>query len=63
LVGTIIGLAIPFSVGLFTPFVIPLSYWAAVISLATSVAVGVVFGTLPANRAAVLDPVSTLKYE
>jgi putative ABC transport system permease protein len=63
LVGTIIGLAVPFSVGLFTPFAIPLSYWAAVISLATSVAVGVIFGTLPANRAAVLDPVSTLKYE
>ena len=63
LVGTLIGLAIPFSVGLFTPFAIPLSYWAAVISLATSIAVGVIFGTLPANRAAVLDPVATLKYE
>jgi len=25
--------------------------------------VGIVFGTLPANRAAKLDPVSTLKYE
>jgi putative ABC transport system permease protein len=63
LVGTLIGLAVPFSVGLFTPFAIPLSYWAAVISLATSIAVGVIFGTLPANRAAVLDPVATLKYE
>jgi len=63
LVGTIIGLAVPFSVGLFTPFAIPLSYTPAVISLATSVAVGVIFGTLPANRAAVLDPVATLKYE
>jgi len=63
LVGTIIGLAIPFSVGLFTPFAIPPSYLAAVISLVTSVAVGVIFGTLPANRAAVLDPVATLKYE
>ena len=63
LIGTIIGLAVPFSVGLFTPFAIPISYWPAVISLATSVAVGVIFGTLPANRAAVLDPVATLKYE
>jgi putative ABC transport system permease protein len=63
LIGTIIGLAVPISVGLFTPFAIPISYLAAVISLATSVAVGVIFGTLPANRAAVLDPVATLKYE
>jgi putative ABC transport system permease protein len=63
LVGTIIGLAIPISVGLFTPFAIPTSWAAAVISLTTSVAVGVIFGTLPANRAAILDPVATLKYE
>jgi putative ABC transport system permease protein len=63
LIGTIIGIAIPISVGLFTPFAIPVSYWAAVASLATSVAVGIIFGTLPANRAAVLDPVATLKYE
>jgi putative ABC transport system permease protein len=63
LVGTIIGLAIPISVGLFTPFAIPISIWPAIISLITSVAVGVIFGTLPANRAAILDPVATLKYE
>ncbi len=63
IVGTVIGIAIPISVGLFTPFAIPVSYWAAVISLTTSVLVGVIFGTLPANRAAVLDPVATLKYE
>ena len=63
LVGTILGIALPISVGLFTPFAVPVSYWAAVISLATSVLVGVVFGTLPANRAAMLDPVITLKYE
>jgi putative ABC transport system permease protein len=63
LIGTLIGLAIPYSIGLFTDFVIPTSYLAAVISLITSVLVGVIFGTLPANRAAVLDPVVTLKYE
>jgi putative ABC transport system permease protein len=63
LVGTLLGLALPFSVRLFTDFKIPMSVWSAVIALATSVVVGVVFGTLPANRAAVLDPVTTLKYE
>src|SRR5271168_115481 len=63
LVGTLIGLAIPLSVGLLTPFQIPVSWWSAVIALATSTLVGIVFGTLPANRAARLDPVQTLKYE
>ncbi len=63
LVGTVLGLALPLSVGFLTPFSIPVSPWSAVIALATSVIVGVVFGTIPANRAAVLDPVQTLKYE
>jgi putative ABC transport system permease protein len=42
---------------------LPVPWQAAVIALATSVIVGVVFGTVPANRAARLDPVETLKYE
>jgi putative ABC transport system permease protein len=63
IVGTILGLAIPLSVGFLTPYQIPVSYWSAVIALATSVAVGVFFGMLPATRAAALDPVETLKYE
>jgi putative ABC transport system permease protein len=37
--------------------------WAPVFALGSSVLVGVLFGTLPANRAARLDPVQTLKYE
>lgn len=63
LVGTLIGLAIPLSVRMFTSVKIPVSAWSAVIALATSVIVGVAFGTLPAQRAARLDPVTTLKYE
>jgi putative ABC transport system permease protein len=63
IIGTVIGLALPFTLGLLTPFKIPISPWSAVISLTTSVVVGVLFGTLPANRAARLDPVQTLKYE
>jgi putative ABC transport system permease protein len=63
LVGTLIGLAIPLSVALLTPFQIPISWWSAIAALATSMLVGIIFGTLPANRAAQLDPVETLKYE
>ena len=63
IIGTIIGLAIPLSTALLTPFKIPVNLWSAAIALTTSVLVGVIFGTLPANRAARLDPVETLKYE
>jgi putative ABC transport system permease protein len=63
IIGTVLGLAIPLTLGLLTPFKIPVSAWSAVAALLTSVLVGVLFGTLPANRAARLDPVQTLKYE
>jgi putative ABC transport system permease protein len=63
IIGTILGLAIPLTLGLLSPFKIPISPWSAVAALTTSVMVGVLFGTLPANRAARLDPVQTLKYE
>jgi putative ABC transport system permease protein len=63
ILGTILGLGIPLSVRLLTPYKLPVPWQAAVIALATSVLVGVIFGTVPANRAARLDPVETLKYE
>ena len=63
LAGTILGLALPLTLGLLTPFKIPINPWAPVFALGSSVLVGVLFGTLPANRAARLDPVQTLKYE
>jgi putative ABC transport system permease protein len=62
-VGTILGLAVPYSVRLFTSYRIPISGLSAFIALAAAMLVGVVFGTLPATRAAQLDPVESLKYE
>jgi putative ABC transport system permease protein len=62
-VGCACGLAVPLSVSFLTPFKLPVDWWSVVIALSTSVLVGVIFGTLPSNRAAALDPVETLKYE
>ena len=64
IVGTLIGLAIPLGLSFFSPFTIPAPpWWAGVLALMTSVLVGIIFGTRPANRAAALDPVETLKHE
>jgi putative ABC transport system permease protein len=63
LVGIVVGLAFPLSVRFFTDVRLPISGWSVVIALVTSTLVGVIFGTLPANRAAQMDPVESLKYE
>ena len=63
MVGTLLGLSLPISARLFTDFIVPISPWSIVIALLTSAAIGVIFGTLPANRAASMDPVESLKYE
>jgi len=63
IVGSILGLAVPISIRLFTNFALPVSALSVLIALTAAVAVGVVFGTVPATRAAQMDPVESLKYE
>jgi len=61
--GIIIGLAIPFSVRFLTEYRIPISGLSAIIAIVVSSLVGIIFGTIPASRAAQLDPVESLRYE
>jgi putative ABC transport system permease protein len=61
--GIIIGLALPFSVRFLSSYRLPVSGWSALIAIAVSTFVGVLFGTVPATRAAQLDPVESLRHE
>ena len=62
--GILIGIAIPLSVQYFTDDIqIPISPLSIAVAFTVSLVVGLVFGLLPANRAARLNPTEALRYE
>ena len=62
-IGTLAGLALPFSLRIFTQYRLPVSALSALIAMLVSCLIGITFGTLPAKNAARLDPVESLRYE
>ena len=63
LIGVVLGLALPYSVRIFTEYRLPISGLSAIVAIGVSSLVGILFGTVPAARAAKLDPVESLRYE
>jgi putative ABC transport system permease protein len=63
LIGILVGVSIPLSVQLFADIRIPISWVAIAVAFGVSCLVGLVFGILPANRAAHLNPTEALRYE
>jgi putative ABC transport system permease protein len=63
IVGIVSGLALPYSVRFLTDYRIPISGLSAIIAIVVASVVGILFGTVPAARAAQLDPVESLRYE
>jgi len=69
LIGGFVGLVIGYGIGALAASFIPgfpdahTPWWAIALALGFSGVVGVVFGILPAAKAANLDPISSLRYE
>jgi putative ABC transport system permease protein len=64
LAGVALGVAVPLAVNHYVEDVsIPISWVSIVVALGVSMLVGLVFGLLPANRAARLNPTEALRYE
>ncbi|PCI63059.1 MAG: multidrug ABC transporter substrate-binding protein [Kordiimonadales bacterium] len=69
LLGGLVGIAIGFGLGKMVGALVPslpeivVPLWAILLSLGFSSAVGVLFGIVPASKAANLDPIQALHYE
>lgn len=66
-VGGILGIIVGLTVGELLKLVLKLEsgapLWSAVVAVGASVAIGLVFGMIPATRAARMDPVEALRHE
>jgi len=63
-IGILVGISIPLSVRFLTDQVqVSISPTSVIVAFVVSLAVGVIFGLLPANRASRLNPTEALRYE
>jgi putative ABC transport system permease protein len=64
-IGILIGLAVPVVAQYFLPgnLRVPVSGLSVVIAFVVSCSTGIFFGYLPANQAAALQPIESLRYE
>ncbi len=63
LIGVLVGLGLGELLKAFLQTGSGVPVWSAVVACLVSVAIGLVFGVMPATRAAKLDPIEALRYE
>ncbi len=61
--GLLLGGGLALLVGKLTPIPAVVPLWSVVTAIGASILVGIVFGLIPANRAARLDPIEALRHE
>ena len=61
--GILIGSGIALAVNMFAGWSVSMPWWSFALGLGFSATVGIVFGMLPAMKAAKLDPIEALRYE
>jgi putative ABC transport system permease protein len=62
-IGVLIGFGIAFIVKAATPLPAAVSWWSVALGLSVSAAIGLFFGIFPAQKAAHMDPIVSLRYE
>ena len=63
ILGIVIGFSIAFLVKIATPLPASVTLWSVLLGLFVSISVGLFFGIFPAQKAAKLDPIVSLRYE
>ena len=62
-IGVLIGFGIAMLVRVATPLPAAVSLWSVALGLSVSIGIGLCFGIFPAQKAARMDPIVSLRYE